>query len=160
MTTKKKPAPKKKTAPKKKPTAKKKPTPRRKKVTLRAKAHLEVKNHQAAIERVRKGLQIALLKCAGPSKQSGIRQISDKCAIVNSGSLLADMNWSAESYMFSQQYYLLAKTVVGHGDAATMVKRLIATLNEGKIVRGGTGGTLKLHPEVIENVRAMLKEAV
>ena len=128
------------------------------KSTVGGTAHFSIKDHFKAIEQVRKGLQKAILSCPGPTKATGIKHISPHCCTVNFHSISKIGSWAADSYIFPAQYEALA-LLVSKGESDTIVKRLLKALREGGI-KGRDGHTLKLHPEVVANVRNMLKETV
>lgn len=104
---------------------------------------------------VREGLRAKILELPGPSKASGIKPLNDQCCIVRSCKLLN--TWSADTYVFAVQYKALSE-LVSIGEADTILRRLLRVLRDAKMP-GHQQGTLRLHPEVVENVRKMLKGA-
>jgi len=129
------------------------------KPTVGGSVHFIIKDHYKAIQCVREGLKKAILACPGPSKASGIKEISGrpKCCTVSSSSLVGTI-WAAETYIFSVQYEALAD-LISKGEPDTIIERLLTALKKGKVKPNtATGSTINLHPEVIANVRKMLKE--
>jgi hypothetical protein len=103
------------------------------KATIGGTAHFSIQDHFKAIERVRQGLKEAILACPGPSKASGIKQVSTDphCCVVSSKSLMCN-NWSASTYIFSVQYEALA-ALVSKGEPQTVIKRLLTALRQGSV---------------------------
>lgn len=126
------------------------------KATKGGSAHFSIKDHFKAIERVRQGLKEAILACPGPSKESGIKHIGAHCCTVSFHTISKVGSWAADSYIFPAQYKALAE-LISKGESDTIVKRLLKALRDGG-VKGRDGHSLKLHPEVVANVRKMLKE--
>jgi hypothetical protein len=127
------------------------------KATKGGKAHFEIRDHYKAIERLRQGLKDAILACPGPSKASGIKTLGPRCCTVSSASLFGGV-MAADSYIFPVQYEALGK-MIEVGSPATAVKRLLKSLGKGWVVVNADH-RIRLHPEVVQNVRNMLKEAV
>ena len=123
-------------------------------------AHYGIRDHFRAIERVREGLKQAMARLPGPTPASGIKVLGHSCCTVNFDSLVAG-SWSAETYIFPAQYEALSKMVLAKGEPQTLVRRLLAALRAGKVeINHSPPCSVKLHPEVIMNVRNMLKEKV
>lgn len=120
-------------------------------------AHFSIKDHFKAIERVRQGLKDAILACPGPSKESGIKHIGAHCCTVSFHTISKIGSWAADSYIFPAQYEALA-LLVSKGEPDTIIPRLLKALRDAAI-KGRDGHSLRLHPEVVANVRKMLKES-
>ena len=128
------------------------------KATIGGTAHFSIQDHFKAIERVRQGLKEAILACPGPSSKAGITTLAPRCASVSFSKLVCGENFSAATYIFPAQYKALAE-LVDSGTPNTIVRRLLKTLNDGAI-KLRDQKLIRLHPEVIANVRKMLKETV
>ena len=127
------------------------------KATKGGSAHFIIKDHFKAIERVRQGLKDAILACPGPSKESGITVRGPRCGTVRFGSLIKG-SWSAETYLFSVQYEALSK-MVDKSKPENIIPNLLEALKIGRVrLDFNPGNSVVLHPEVVANVRKMLKE--
>ncbi len=129
------------------------------KATRGGAAHFGILNHFKAIERVREGLKKALQECPGPSKESGITMLSPRCGTVRFGSMM-NGSWSAETYLFPVQYEALSK-LVDKSKPENIIPHLLQALKSGRVrLDFNPGNSIPLHPEVVANVRKMLKETV
>lgn len=117
----------------------------------------EIRDAHQRITEVKRQLQEKIAGLPPPSVQSGITPVGPHACVVSFKALFGG-SWSAESYIFSEQYRALAE-LVEHSDPDFVVKNLLKVIKEKRVekrTKGTTPYLINLHPEVVKNLHEML----